>query len=64
MEEEVDSQGTWETKGSRDQGDPEKAGSAWRGTNARIARKWATGRATVRKKKQKVKVLSLREDED
>ena len=25
MEEEVDSQGTWETKGSRDQGDPEKA---------------------------------------
>ena len=66
MEEEVDSQGTWETKGSRDQGDPEKAGSAWRGTNARIARKWATGRATVqkKKKKQEVKVLSLGEDED
>lgn len=64
MEEEVDSQGTWETKGSRDQGDPEKAGSAWRGTNARIARKWATGRATVRKKKQEVKVLSLGKDED
>lgn len=53
MEEEVDSQGTWETKGSRDQGDPEKVDSAWRGTNARIARKWATGRATVRKKNKR-----------
>jgi hypothetical protein len=48
-------QGTWETKDSRDQGDPEKAGSTCRGTNAHIARKWATGRATVQKNKNKNK---------